>query len=219
MNRTNHHVFSFFRNNFIAGITALLPLWVVYLVVKLILTSVNNALLEPIQQVVLRYLEWADPRYLTVVIKTVIFITILCLIVMLGVMVKNFFVRKILGIGESVLMKIPFVNKIYVAIQQISRTIFYNKQSFFSKVVLVQYPMKGTYVAGLVTSETNGEIQEKTKRKLINVFVPTTPNPTSGFLLFVPREEIIELEMTVEDSLKMIISFGGVVPVWPLLKK
>ena len=111
-------------------------------------------------------------------------------------------------------MKVPLVNKVYMAMQQISKVFLVKKQAVFSKAVLVEYPRKGTYVLGLMTSEASGEVQYKTEKKLVSVFIQTTPNPTSGFLLFVPSNELINLEMSVENSMKLIISGGAVIPPW-----
>ena len=212
MQKGKFNLFTFIRNNLLAGITILLPLWAVYIVVRFIVTLVNDALLNPILNVLSPYLAWADPRYVTLSIKFIIFLAILFLITLLGVLVKNFFVRRILNFGEGILMKVPFVNKIYVAMQQLSKTFLMKKQPIFRRAVLVEYPHKGIYALGLVTSDAEGEIQYKTSKELISVFIPTTPNPTSGFLLFVPKEEIIELQMSVENSLKLIISGGAVIP-------
>jgi uncharacterized membrane protein len=96
--------------------------------------------------------------------------------------------------------------------KEISQTLLASKRTMFQRVVLVQFPRPGIYSIGFVTSETAGEAQAKTKEIVINVFVPTTPNPTSGFLILVPREQLIDLEMTVGEGMKMVISGGAVVP-------
>ena len=167
--------FAFIRNNLLAGMTILLPLWAVYVVVRFLVTLVNDALLNPILNILSPYLEWADPRYVTLSIKVIIFLAILFLITLIGVLVKNFFVRKILDIGEGILMKVPFINKVYVAMQQLSKTFLIKKQPIFRRSVLIEYPHKGTYALGLVTSDAEGEIQFKTSKELISVFIPTTP--------------------------------------------
>ncbi|MBU1863628.1 MAG: DUF502 domain-containing protein [Candidatus Omnitrophica bacterium] len=219
MGKRRAHIFGALRNNFLAGITAILPIWVVYLVVKFILSLVNEALLNPTIQLLRPYLQGTDPRYITLSVKVVILVSILSLITLLGILVRNFFVSRVINFGERILMKVPFVNKIYVAIQQISRTFLIKKQSVFKRPVLVEYPRKGTYVLGIVTTEASGEIQEKTEKRLISVFIPTTPNPTSGFLLFVPEEDLCELDMSVEDVMKLIISGGAVTPPWKPLER
>lgn len=206
------------RNNFLAGITALLPLWAVYFVVKFIVSFVNDALLDPIMGFIKPYDVGIDPRVVVFGVKILIFVSIIVLIVFLGMIIKNLLVRRILSLGENILLRVPLINKVYAAMQQIARTFLMQKRAIFSRAVLVEYPRKGVYVLGLVTSEARGEVQDKTKGDLIAVFIPTTPNPTSGFLLFVPKQELITLTMTVEDSMKMIVSGGAVVPEYRSMK-
>src|SRR5262249_36517756 len=107
------------------------------------------------------------------------------------------------------------LNKIYPFMKEVSQTMLSGRKTMFQKVVLIEYPRPGIYSLGFVTSETGSEAQEKTKENVVNVFVPTTPNPTSGFLLLVPRDKIADLEMRVADGLKMVISGGAVVPPYP----
>ena len=212
MPNKKHSFYTFFRNSFITGVTVLLPLWGVFFVVKFFVTLVNDALLTPILKLLSPYFSWAGAEVLTLSVKGLLLFVIITLIVLLGALIKNLFVRKIIAIGEGIVMRIPLVNNVYSAIQQISQTFLVNKRAVFSRSVLVEYPRKGMYVLALITARTEGEIQAKTKEDLISVFVPTTPNPTSGFLLFVPQKDIIELDMTIEDSFKLIVSFGAVTP-------
>ncbi len=211
MKRKNNF-FVFFRNNFIAGATLLLPLWGVWFFIKFVVNLLNNILLDPIITVLSPYLKNVNPYIVASVVKFIIIFTIMFLITLLGLLVKNFFVRKILSLAEKLLMKIPLINKVYVAMRQISHTFLMNKQGIFDKSVLVEYPHKGKYVLAFITSDATNEIKEKTGKDLISVFVPTTPNPTSGFLIFVPKRDIIMLDMGIEDSFKLIVSFGAVKP-------
>jgi uncharacterized membrane protein len=110
----------------------------------------------------------------------------------------------------------PVVRSIYGAIKQIMETVMSANSDSFREVVLVEYPRKGIWVIGFVTGETKGEVQNLTKDKVINIFVPTTPNPTSGFLLFIPQKDLVYMDMKVEDAVKMVIS-GGIVT--PIIKK
>ena len=110
----------------------------------------------------------------------------------------------------------PVVRSIYGAIKQIMETVMSTNSDSFREVVLVEYPRKGIWVIGFVTGETKGEVQSLTKDKVINIFVPTTPNPTSGFLLFIPQKDLVYMDMKVEDAVKMVIS-GGIVT--PIIKK
>lgn len=129
-----------------------------------------------------------------------------------GVLVTNVIGAKFLVLSEKLLHRIPFVTKIYFGVKQIIQAFTLQDKGLFEKVVLVEYPRKGSYVVGFVTGECTGEVQKKTSERLINVFIPTTPNPTSGMLVLLPSKDIIYLDMTVEDGLKLIISAGVVVP-------
>lgn len=145
-------------------------------------------------------------------IRGIGFIAILILILLTGMLTSNYFGRKLFELGEWILKSIPFVNKIYNAIQQISKAFISEKREVFKKAVLLEYPRKGIYSIGFVTLDTGGEVKEKIDGDMVSIFLPSTPNPTTGFLLFVPKKDIIELDMNIEDSLKLIISAGTVLP-------
>ena len=122
-------------------------------------------------------------------------------------------------VGERILDNTPVVRSIYGAIKQIMETVMSTNSESFRDVVLVEYPKKGIWVIGFVTGETKGEVQTLNEEILINVFIPTTPNPTSGFLLFVPKKDLIYMKMKVEDAVKMVISGGIVTPQVKKVKK
>lgn len=130
-----------------------------------------------------------------------------------GVVVANLFGRKLVRGWEMLLARIPLVRTIYASVKQILETVFSSGQAF-RKVLLIEYPRKGLWTLAFQSGKTRGEAQAKTGVEVLNVFIPTTPNPTSGFFLMVPRSEVIELDMSVDDGLKMIISAGVVVPEW-----
>ena len=130
-----------------------------------------------------------------------------------GIIVANLFGRTLVQLWENMLARIPLVRTIYAGVKQILETVFSSGQSF-RKVLLVEYPRKGLWTLAFQSSNTQGEAQAKTAEDVINVFIPTTPNPTSGFFIMVPRTDVIELDMSVDDGLKMIISAGMVVPEW-----
>ena len=139
-------------------------------------------------------------------------ILIVLLIFVIGVLTQSFLGGKLVQLGEMIVDRIPVVRSIYTGAKQVVTTIAEADTKAFRKVVLVEFPRKGIYSLGFITGYTEGEVQELTNAKLVNVFVPTTPNPTSGFLVFVANEDIIELTMTVEDGIKFIISVGIVTP-------
>ena len=131
-----------------------------------------------------------------------------------GVFAANLIGRRFVGLYEALLARIPFVRSIYSGVKHFTEVVFSDTSTSFKKVLLIEYPRVGIYCLAFQTSENLREVQERTKEAVVSVFLPTTPNPTSGFILFLPREDIIELDMPVEDALKMIISLGVVVPEW-----
>ena len=139
------------------------------------------------------------------IILSIIFITLV------GGLSLSFIGKKILQIINDLLKKIPFLRTIYSAIGQMTESFAKNKKGKKS-VVLIQYPRKGTWAVGFATKENKGEITKKINEKLVNVFVPTTPNPTSGFLLMFPKDEIIYLDMSFEEASKFIVSAGTSIP-------
>lgn len=142
-------------------------------------------------------------------------IIILVVLFLTGLIASNVFGRYLFGLGDDMLERIPLVRSIYTTVKQISDTMFSNKGKAFRKVVMIRYPQKDTWSLAFLTSDSLGEVEVKAPRQLISVFIPTTPNPTSGFLILVPPEDVIELEMTVDEAFKMIVSLGVVAPPYP----
>lgn len=140
------------------------------------------------------------------IVMTVVFIFLV------GLLATNIFGKKLVTLGEAMVDKIPIVRSVYTGTKQVITTLIDSNAKSFSQCVLVEFPRKGVYVLGFITSEAKGEIQLKTMERVVNVFVPTTPNPTSGFLIFVPRQDLVELEMPVDDGIKLVISGGIVTP-------
>ncbi|NCT41394.1 MAG: DUF502 domain-containing protein [Alphaproteobacteria bacterium] len=142
-------------------------------------------------------------------------IAALVFFIVIGWLATNFLGRFIIRIYEYVLDRMPVIRNIYGAIKQIFETIAASQSSAFREAVMLEYPRKGVYSIGFVTGTTEGEVQDATKAETINVFVPTTPNPTSGYLLFVPKKELIYLKMTVEEAVKLVVSAGIITPPTP----
>jgi uncharacterized membrane protein len=130
----------------------------------------------------------------------------------IGFLTANFLGRSLLAIGERILGRMPFIRSVYSAIKQIFETVLQDKSTAFREVVLLEFPRTGAWTLGLVIGRTEGEIRDKLPEDLMTVYVPTAPNPTSGYVLFVPHADAIRLEMSVEDALKMIVSGGLVTP-------
>ena len=141
---------------------------------------------------------------------------VLMVLFITGFIASNVLGRYLLGLGDELLEHIPLVRSFYSTVKQISDTMFSNKGKSFRKVVLIRYPQKDTWSLAFQTSDTLGELNAKVPgHNMISVYVPTTPNPTSGFLLMVPPGDVIELEMSVDEAFKMIISLGVIVPPFP----
>jgi len=185
------------RNYFIAGIVVLVPIGITLYLTRFFI-SISSKLI-PNELNPNSYLPFAIPGL--EILLAVIFITII------GSLSLSFIGKKILKIFNDILKRIPILRTIYSAIGQMTETLAPKKGSKKS-VVLVEYPRKGSWAVGFATRENDGEISKKTNTNLINVFVPTTPNPTSGFLLMFPKDEVIYLDMTFEEASKFIVSAG-----------
>ena len=185
------------RNYFIAGIVVLVPLgFTLYL--TLFIISISSKLI-PNELNPNNYLPFSIPGL--EILLSIFFITIV------GGLSLSFIGKKLLQLINDVLKKIPFLRTIYSAIGQMTQS-FTQQKSNRKSVVLVEYPRKGSWAVGFATKENKGEISKRTNKNLINVFVPTTPNPTSGFLLMFPKDEVIYLNMSFEEASKFIVSAG-----------
>ncbi len=190
-------IFAKIRNYFIAGVVILIPIGItVY--VTIFLVSISSKMLPK---------EINPNHYLPYNIPGVEIIISLLLITLIGWLSLSFIGKSLLNLFNKILKKIPILRTIYSALGQMTET-FTKTDKEKKNVVLVEYPRKGSWAVGFATKENSGEISNKTKKNLINVFVPTTPNPTSGFLLMFPKEEVIYLDLTFEEASKFIVSAG-----------
>lgn len=139
-------------------------------------------------------------------------IILIVALIVVGMFAAGFMGKFFMRLGEWIVYKLPLISSVYSLLKQVFETFLSTKTQAFNKVVLLEYPRKGIWILGLVSSETKGEVKKLLKEEMLNVFIPTTPNPTSGFLIFVPKSETIELDMTVEEGIKFIISGGLVEP-------
>jgi len=185
------------RNYFITGVVVLIPIGFTLYLTKFIIGISSKIIPQNINPN--NYLPYAIPGI--EIFISIIFITIV------GGLSLSFLGKRILKLIDDLFKKIPFLRTIYSAILQMTET-FSNKDNDKKSVVLIEYPRKGVWAVGFATKENKGEMANKTNKKLINVFVPTTPNPTSGFLLMFPIEEVIYLNMTFEEASKFIVSAG-----------
>tara|TARA_B100001559_G_scaffold316209_1_gene319411 strand:- start:300 stop:914 length:615 start_codon:yes stop_codon:yes gene_type:complete len=190
-------IFAKIRNYFIAGVVVLIPIGItVYLTI--IITKISSKILPN---------EINPNHYLPFDIPGLEIIISIILITIIGWLSLSFIGKRLLLIFENLLKKIPILRTIYSAINQMTET-FTKDKGNKKNVVLVEYPRKGSWAVGFATKDNTGEISQKTNRKLVNVFVPTTPNPTSGFLLMFPKEEVIYLDLTFEEASSFIVSAG-----------
>jgi len=201
MAKFRRKLFTFFsklRNYFITGIVVLVPIGITLYLTKFFI-SISSKLI-PYNLNPNNYLPFAIPGL--EILLSVIFITFI------GGISLSFIGKRILKLVNDLFKRIPILRTIYSAIGQMTESLAPNKRNNKKSVVLIQYPRKGSWAVGFATKDNKGEISKKTNSELVNVFVPTTPNPTSGFLLMFPKDEIIYLDMTFEEASKFIVSAG-----------
>lgn len=199
------------KRYFVAGLLVLLPLWITFEALRFLIGLFDRSLLLlPAQYQPNVLLGFDIPGFGIVVSVSIILLT--------GMLVANILGHRIVSWWERFLSKIPLVRSIYSAVKQIAEALFGAGDQTFQKVYLIQYPRPGLWTLAFQTSKNRGEAQVKTGVvATINLFVPTTPNPTSGFFIIASLHEVVELDMSVDDALKMVISGGVVVPPWPMI--
>ena len=195
-------VFARLRNYFITGIVVLVPIGITLYLTKFFI-SVSSKLI-PYNLNPNNYLPYAIPGL--EILLSVLFITFI------GGISLSFIGKRILKFVNDLFKRIPILRTIYSAIGQMTESLAPNKRNNKKSVVLIQYPRKGSWAVGFATKDNKGEISEKTNANLVNVFVPTTPNPTSGFLLMFPKEDVVFLDMSFEEASKFIVSAGTANP-------
>jgi uncharacterized membrane protein len=194
------------RAYFLAGVLVTAPISITIYIAWLIISFIDSAInpLIPTRYNPETYLPFALPG-----VGVVILVVMLTLI---GALTAGFVGRTIMRIYDTLLARMPVFRSVYGALKQIIETILAQQSSAFRQAVLVEYPRPGLWAIAFITGRTEGEVQNLTAEETINVFLPTTPNPTSGFLLFVPKKDVVPLSMTVEEAIKMVISGGIVTP-------
>jgi len=200
-NKPKKSILSSLRNNFIAGVVVLIPIGItLYLTVFII--NVSSKLIPK---------EINPNHYLPYNIPGLEILIAVLIITIIGWISLSFIGKRLFNFFETILNKIPIIRTIYSAVEQLIET-FTSSKSDKKTVVLVEYPRKGVFAVGFATKENTGEIRKKAGKELLNVFVPTTPNPTSGFLLMFPKDEVIFLDLTFEEASKFIVSAGSFNP-------
>ena len=191
-------------NYLISGLLFWIPLALTVLVIKFFLEVVNNLVPARLLPETLLNLDTSIPYSGFVFVVIVLFIT--------GALITNILGRKLVDLWEKALNKIPGFRNIYNALKKISSTVLNTSSESFRKAFLIQYPSKGIWVVAFQSGDYKGEIEEIIGEDVINLFVPTTPNPTSGFFVIIPKKDAIELKMSVEEAFKLVISAGVVTP-------
>jgi uncharacterized membrane protein len=202
------------RTAFLSGLVLLAPLAVTWLVFSWLIDRVGGAF----RPIFFFYLPEGLAGYpgVGLVLDVLTTVLVLALITALGYGSRYVISHYFGQLAERFIQNIPGVSTVYRTVKQIVETFSAQKRNVFEKVVLIQFPRGGSYAVGFLTNRAQGEVQARTTDEVWTVFVPTTPNPTSGFLILVPKDEIIVLEMSVGDAMKLIISGGTVTPPWPI---
>lgn len=195
------------RKYLIAGLLVWMPLGITFLVIRAIVGLLDRTLLLLPEMYQPDNLLGVHIPGLGVLLGAILVLTT-------GMIVANFLGKRLILAWENLLARIPLVRSLYAAIKQIMEAVLATDAQSFRKVLLIEYPRKGVWSLAFMTSEHLGEVQAKTIGDVVSVFIPTTPNPTSGFIIMIPKHDVIELDMAVEDGLKMIISLGVAVPPW-----
>ncbi|NDV63257.1 DUF502 domain-containing protein [Puniceicoccales bacterium CK1056] len=200
------------RNAFVSGLLLLAPVGVTFFVINFLIQKIGI----PTRQLIFFFIppKQFSHVWLEYSLYVAAIVVVGCLITLLGWLSKLLIGRILVNTFERVVDNVPVVRNVYNTVKQIRDTFVQQEKAVFQKSVLIEYPRKGIWVLGFMTGHGKGEIQAQTHSELINVFIPTTPNPTSGFLLMVPKEEVRELDMSIPDAMKLIISGGAVVPPW-----
>ena len=194
------------KHYFLTGLLVVVPISMTLLVIRWLAGVMNRFLLAVLPEVLRPEVLYGVP------VPGIGLLATLLLILLVGVLAANIFGRSLVTYSENLVDRIPFVKGVYTLFKQVSDTVIKRDRGAFRKVVLIEYPRKGIWAVAFVTGTSSGEVQRVTAARMVNVFVPTTPNPTSGFYVLVPEADLTVLTMTVEEAFKLIISGGMVTP-------
>jgi uncharacterized membrane protein len=195
------------RNYMIGGLLIWIPIMITVWVVRFLSGILDQSLL-------LLPPSWRPEAVFGTYIPGVGIILSLLLLLLTGVLVKNLFGGQMVAGLESLVRRIPVIGAVYGGAKTFSETVLTDKGTSFKQVVMVEFPRKGAFSIGFITSHDLEEAQSKTAQEVTCVFVPTTPNPTTGFLVLVPKDEVTHMDMTVDEAFKMLLTLGVVVPTW-----
>ncbi|MGI9368881.1 MAG: DUF502 domain-containing protein [Ruegeria sp.] len=201
-------LFASLRASFLTGIVVIAPVWLTVWLIWSVVGWIDSAVLPLIPQ------QFQPEEYVGINLHGVGVIIFLIFTIIVGWVAKGILGRSLIQLAEGIVDRMPVVRSVYSGIKQISETVFAQTERSFEKACLIQYPRRGIWAIGFVSTSARGEVSERaeTAGELLSIFVPTTPNPTSGFLLFFPAEDVILLDMSIEDAAKLVISAGLVYP-------
>ena len=199
-------IFTKIRGYFLTGIIVTAPIGLTFYVSFLFIGFIDSKVRNIIP------VKYHYDNILPFEIPGIGLLIVFIMLTFIGFLTAGIIGRYIIKLGERIIARLPIIRSVYGALKQIFESVLKTSSKSFREVVLIEYPRKGIWAIGFITGDTKGEVQEISKNTLVNVFLPTTPNPTSGFLLFVPRKDLKVLNMNVEEGIKMVISGGIVTP-------
>jgi uncharacterized membrane protein len=204
------HVGQSIRNNMIVGLILIIPIAVTGFIVNFLFRTTTKWVINFVPK------PWLD-HHPAILFQAAALVIVLIVLFFIGLLTRNFFGKRLYQFGDMILGRIPFINKIYLSIRQISEAIVDQSQTMFKEVVMVEYPRKGLFSLGFVTASVPRYLSDLTTpnepgKDLIAVFIATAPNPTSGFFIFIPKSEVIVMPLTVADAMRLVVSAGAVYP-------
>lgn len=193
------------RNYFLTGLLVILPISVTCYVIWILIKAMDS---------ILKFVpaKFLPETYIYLPIPGLGLVLVVFIVLFVGLITRNFVGRKMIQLGERIVDRIPLARGLYVSVKQLVEALILQKSKAFHQAALIEYPRKGIYAIAFITGESKGEVQQSTEKKMMNVFVPTTPNPTSGFYILIPEDELKILNMSVEEAFKLIMSGGIVSP-------
>jgi uncharacterized membrane protein len=195
------------RKTFVAGLLTLAPITLTIYIFYLLFRLLDGILRNNVSQFLIKQF---GPDFIKSPIPGLGLVALILLIFVTGTIARNYIGKKLFSLGDHIVTQIPLINRIYIAIREISEAVLSEKREVFKKAVLIEYPKKDMYSIAFFTQDTKGPVQMALNKDIVSVLLLTSPNPTSGFLLFVPKKNIIDLDMSVEDAMKLVLSAGSI---------
>lgn len=198
-----------FKHFFLSGLLVLAPLFLTMVVISYLFKLADAFVVNPVFKVLPFDIDASIQVFLT---KILIAVCVVAFVVAIGVAAEKIFARQVMAIGEAILKRIPLFSKVYGSIQEIAQAFFGDKKGIFKRVVFIEYPRKGIYSMGFVTQDKPWEINTLTGKDVQTVFVPSPPNPATGLFVFVPKDEILASNISIEEAVRLVLSGGAAIP-------